>query len=201
MEVENRLLFPVLHPENAWDRAVVLVNFSIPFFPVKELALSDADPLNNLLGRCFSPLGPVVGVIDAPFWNVTSGEIRQHQTIQSPLWACEVSRDGRLLVTFGETSPQTNLRIYALPDPKPVSQLSELADQRSAITLSADGRSLAACNVDEMLFTDLDQGLPRCVTSVMINLMCLIGAWVLASCQLNSSHSDINDSWHYCSQS
>ena len=64
MEVENRLLFPVLHPEIAWDRAVVLVNFPIPFFPVKELALSDANPLNNLLGRCFSPLGPVVGVVD-----------------------------------------------------------------------------------------------------------------------------------------
>lgn len=64
MEVENRLLFPVLHPEIARDRAVVLVNFPVPFFPVKELALSDTDPLNNLLGRCFRPPGPVVGVVD-----------------------------------------------------------------------------------------------------------------------------------------
>jgi len=42
----------------------MLVHFSVPLLPVKKLALSDADPLNNLLGRCFSPLEPVVGVIN-----------------------------------------------------------------------------------------------------------------------------------------
>lgn len=90
------------------------------------------------------------GDATAPFWNVDSGEIGRRQPISSPLWACEVARDGRLMVTFGETSPQTNLRVYALPFANPVSQFSDLDDQRAVITLSSDGRFLAACNVEEM---------------------------------------------------
>lgn len=85
----------------------------------------------------------------SPFWNVDTGEIGQRKPISGPLWACEVSNNGRLMVTFGATSPQTNLRIYALPVTNPMYQLSDLDDQRSAITLSADGRFLAACSVDE----------------------------------------------------
>ena len=64
MEVEDRSFLPVFHPEVSRNGTVVLVDFVVAFLPVKELALRDPDPLNNLLGRCLGTLGPVVGVVD-----------------------------------------------------------------------------------------------------------------------------------------
>lgn len=90
------------------------------------------------------------GSAEAPFWNINNGEKGQHQPIMSPLWACEVPANGKWMVTFGETSPQTNLRIYAFPLANPIFQLSDLDDQRSTISISADSRSLAACTADEL---------------------------------------------------
>ena len=64
MELENRLLFPVFHPEVAGNGTVVLVHFAVSFLPVKVLALRNADPFHDLLGGRLSPAGPVIDVVD-----------------------------------------------------------------------------------------------------------------------------------------
>ena len=87
---------------------------------------------------------------EAPFWNISSGEMGQYKPITSPLWACDVPANGKWMVTFGETSPQTNLRIYAFPIANPMFQLNDLDDERSVISISADSKSLAACSADEL---------------------------------------------------
>ena len=56
MKLDDRLLFPVFEPPVAGNPAVVLIDFAVTFSPVVELALTDADPLNDLLGRDFRPV-------------------------------------------------------------------------------------------------------------------------------------------------
>lgn len=64
VEIENRFLLPVLHPEIAWHRAIVFVDFAISLFPVVEFASAHTDPLDDLLGRHLGSIRPIVGVID-----------------------------------------------------------------------------------------------------------------------------------------
>jgi len=63
IEIEDRLLLTVFRSEVLRNGTVVLVDFAVAFFLVKELALHDPDPLNNLLDRCLGTFGPVVGVV------------------------------------------------------------------------------------------------------------------------------------------
>src|SRR5450631_3154098 len=47
MEVDDRLLLPVLHPEIPRNPTVVFVHLAIPFPPAVELAAPDAEPLHE----------------------------------------------------------------------------------------------------------------------------------------------------------
>ena len=64
MKLDDRLLFPVFEPPVAGNPAVVLIDFAVMFSPVVELALTDADPLDDSLGRDFRPVRPITNVVD-----------------------------------------------------------------------------------------------------------------------------------------
>ena len=64
MKLDDRLLFPVFEPPVAGNPAVVLVDFAVALPPVVELAQTDSDPLDDLLGRDFRPVRPIANVVD-----------------------------------------------------------------------------------------------------------------------------------------
>jgi hypothetical protein len=63
VEVQDSFLLPIFEPEISRDRTVVLVDFAVAFFPVKELATADTQPSHDLLGGDLGPLSPVIDVI------------------------------------------------------------------------------------------------------------------------------------------
>jgi hypothetical protein len=63
MKVGDGLLFPVLKPPVARDAAIVLVDLAITSSPIVELALSDSQPLYEVVTRQLSTIGPAVNVI------------------------------------------------------------------------------------------------------------------------------------------
>ena len=64
MKLDDRLLFPVFEPPIAGNPAVVFVDFAVTLSPVVELAQTDSDPLDDLLGRDFRPVRPIANVVD-----------------------------------------------------------------------------------------------------------------------------------------
>ena len=64
MKLNDRLLFPVFEPPVAWDPAVVLVDLAITLSPIVELAQTDADPLDELLGRDLRLVRPIPNIVD-----------------------------------------------------------------------------------------------------------------------------------------
>ena len=64
MKLDDRLLFPIFEPPVAGNPAVVFVDFAVALPPVVELAQTDSDPLDDLLGRDFRPVRPVTNVVD-----------------------------------------------------------------------------------------------------------------------------------------
>src|SRR5450631_4626316 len=58
MEVDDRLLLPVLHPEIPRNPTVVFVHLAIPFPPAVELAAPDAEPLHEPPGADLGLLRP-----------------------------------------------------------------------------------------------------------------------------------------------
>ena len=63
VEVQDRFLLPIFEPEISRDRTVVFVDFAVTFLPVKELATTDAQPGDDLLGGNLGPLVPAIDVI------------------------------------------------------------------------------------------------------------------------------------------
>src|SRR4029078_7048264 len=63
MEVKNGLLFPIFEPEVARHFAVMLVDFAVAVPPGVKLAGADPQPADELLGRQFGALLPVIDVI------------------------------------------------------------------------------------------------------------------------------------------
>jgi hypothetical protein len=64
VELDDGLLFPVYEPPVAGNPAIMLVDLAIALPPVIELALAQADPLNELLGRDLRPIRPIANVVD-----------------------------------------------------------------------------------------------------------------------------------------
>jgi hypothetical protein len=64
VELDDGLLLPVFEPPVAGNPAVMLVDLAEALPPVIELALADAHPLDDLLGRDLRPIRPVASVID-----------------------------------------------------------------------------------------------------------------------------------------
>ena len=64
VEVENRLLLPVLKSPIARDLAVMFVGLAIAIFPLVVLAGCQPQPIQEPPGRYVSPLRPVLDVID-----------------------------------------------------------------------------------------------------------------------------------------
>jgi len=64
MEIDNRLLFPILKPPVTRDVTIVLVDFAITNSPIVELALSDPQPFHEVVTWQLGSLGPAVNVID-----------------------------------------------------------------------------------------------------------------------------------------
>ena len=64
VKINDGLFFPVFEPSIAWNPAIVLVNLAVTLPPVVELALSDAQPGDKLLGRDLRPIRPITGVVD-----------------------------------------------------------------------------------------------------------------------------------------
>ena len=64
VKINDGLFFPVFEPPIAWNPAVVLVDLAVTLPPVVELALSDAQPGDKLLGRDLRPIRPITGVVD-----------------------------------------------------------------------------------------------------------------------------------------
>src|ERR1035441_5258275 len=58
MEVDDRLLLPVLQPEIPRNPTVVFVHLAIPFPPAVELAAPDAEPLHEPPGADLGLLRP-----------------------------------------------------------------------------------------------------------------------------------------------
>ena len=63
-EINDGLFFPVFEPPIAWNPAVVLVDLAETLPPVVELALSDAQPGDKLLGRDLGSIRPITSVVD-----------------------------------------------------------------------------------------------------------------------------------------
>jgi hypothetical protein len=64
VKLDDGLLFPVFEPPVAGNPAIMLVDLAIALPPVIELALAQADPLNELLGRDLRPIRPIANVVD-----------------------------------------------------------------------------------------------------------------------------------------
>ena len=56
--------FPVRKPPITWNVAVVLVDLAITSPPVVELALSDSQPIHEVVSRQLGTLRPAINVID-----------------------------------------------------------------------------------------------------------------------------------------
>ena len=64
MEVGDGLFFPALKPPITWNVAVVLFGLAIPSPPIVELALSDSQPIYEVVSRQLGTLRPAVNVVD-----------------------------------------------------------------------------------------------------------------------------------------
>jgi hypothetical protein len=64
VKLDDGLLFPVFEPPVAGNPAIMFVDLAVTLPPVVELALADAQPLDELLGRDLRPIRPVASVID-----------------------------------------------------------------------------------------------------------------------------------------
>ena len=64
VKINDRLFSPVFEPPIAWNPAVVLVDLAETLPPVVELALSDAQPGDKLLGRDLGSIRPITSVVD-----------------------------------------------------------------------------------------------------------------------------------------
>ncbi len=64
VEVEDGLPFPVFEPEIPRDQGLVFVDLAIALFPLVELAGSQVEPVEQLLGGEFGTVGPVGDVVD-----------------------------------------------------------------------------------------------------------------------------------------
>jgi hypothetical protein len=80
MEVDDGLLLPVFQPPVPGNLAVVLVDFAVPLPPLVELALGDAQPTDQPLGRDLGARGPMVDVVD----NGVTGIVGDPGAVQSP---------------------------------------------------------------------------------------------------------------------
>ena len=64
MKLDDGLLFPVFEPPVAGNPAVMLVDLAVALPPVIELALADAEPPDDLLGRDLRSVRPIANVIN-----------------------------------------------------------------------------------------------------------------------------------------
>jgi len=64
VEVQDRLLLPVLKPPVPRDLSVVLVDHAVPGTPLVELAAGQPHPAQQLPGRQLRALGPMTYVVD-----------------------------------------------------------------------------------------------------------------------------------------
>src|SRR5262245_61989940 len=64
MIVDDRLLLPVFQPPVAGNTGVVPVDLSVPLAPLVELALRDAQPGDQPLGRDLGRLRPAADEVD-----------------------------------------------------------------------------------------------------------------------------------------
>ena len=92
MEIDEGLLFPVFQPPVAGHKPVVLVDFSVAFLPVVELTGTETGPSDDLPGRDFRAVSPVMNVID----DVVAGVVGNPDSLQrSPSsffnWTCSSS--------------------------------------------------------------------------------------------------------------
>jgi hypothetical protein len=64
VKLDDGLLSPVFEPPVAGNPAIMFIDLAVTLPPVIELALADAQPLDELLGRDLRPIRPVASVID-----------------------------------------------------------------------------------------------------------------------------------------
>jgi hypothetical protein len=58
------LLFPFVQPMVAWNPAVMFVGFPVASSPIRICRRPETDPIEQLLGSHFGPLGPLANIVD-----------------------------------------------------------------------------------------------------------------------------------------
>jgi WD40 repeat protein len=112
--------------------------FLFPNLPAKQMSLIAS-------GRNQSGFGSS----RVHLWNLQSGVHYEAQSAVGPLWSAECSDNGSVVAILSGPAPQTNLQVYSGNLIKPIVQLAEINDSRSAIELSPDGRMLASVGPNE----------------------------------------------------
>ncbi len=101
--------------------------------------------------NCLLTSGKITKNAPARLWNIESGEHVKAGDSVGSIRAIERSQNGKILVILGGTN-NPHLKVYALNLTKPRYELSDVDNVASSISLSSDGRTLAACSTGQTFF-------------------------------------------------
>ena len=99
VKLDDGLLFPVFEPPVAGNPAIMLVDLAIALPPIIELALAQADPLNELLGRDLRPVRPIANVVDDSIASVV-GNPGSGQSSPSTFFSLTCSSNSSATTSF-----------------------------------------------------------------------------------------------------